>query len=206
MNDPIYGRFFAVSRHRLATDGKGITTLCTFHGCPLHCRYCINKRFLASEQGCFDLTPDELYQRVAIDELYFLATGGGVTFGGGEPLLYPDFLCAFKELCGDKWQLNVETSLHVEKDAVIAAAKVIDTFIVDVKDTDPAIYARYTGCTNDRVLANLKLLLSLVGSERIVIRLPLIPAFNTDAHRQKSKAMLTEMGFTRFNLFTYTVN
>ena len=33
---------FAISRHRIATDGKGVTTLVAMHGCPLSCRYCIN--------------------------------------------------------------------------------------------------------------------------------------------------------------------
>ena len=36
-------RIFAVSRHRLTTDGDGCTTLVTFNGCPLRCKYCLNK-------------------------------------------------------------------------------------------------------------------------------------------------------------------
>jgi len=31
-----------ISRHRLATDGEGVTTLVGFHGCPLCCGYCLN--------------------------------------------------------------------------------------------------------------------------------------------------------------------
>ena len=34
-----------------------------------------------------DYKAKELLQTIAIDEPYFLMTGGGVTFGGGEPLL-----------------------------------------------------------------------------------------------------------------------
>ena len=30
-----------ISRHRLGTDGRGITTLVAFHGCPLRCKYCL---------------------------------------------------------------------------------------------------------------------------------------------------------------------
>lgn len=37
----------------------------------------------------------------------------------------------------------------------------------------------------------------------IVIRLPLIPGFNTDADRQASKQLLSEMGIIKFDLFTY---
>ena len=39
---PIIG----ISRHRLATDGKGVTTLVAFHGCPLRCKYCLNPQSL----------------------------------------------------------------------------------------------------------------------------------------------------------------
>ena len=31
-----------INRHRLATDGKGVTTLVAFSGCPLRCKYCLN--------------------------------------------------------------------------------------------------------------------------------------------------------------------
>ena len=31
-----------ISRHRLSTDGEGVTTLVAFHGCPLRCKYCLN--------------------------------------------------------------------------------------------------------------------------------------------------------------------
>ena len=33
---------FALSRHRMATDGRGVTTLAAAWGCPLRCRYCLN--------------------------------------------------------------------------------------------------------------------------------------------------------------------
>ena len=33
---------FGISRHRMGVDGKGVTTLVTFMGCPLKCRYCLN--------------------------------------------------------------------------------------------------------------------------------------------------------------------
>ena len=30
-----------IARHRLSIDGEGVTTLVAFHGCPLHCKYCL---------------------------------------------------------------------------------------------------------------------------------------------------------------------
>lgn len=151
------------------------------------------------------MTPQMLYDKVRLDELYFIATGGGVTFGGGEPLLYPSFLTEFREICGKQWHLCAETSLNVPWEHVQAAAQCIDVFIVDCKDTDPNIYRSYTGKDNGRMLENLQKLLQLVGPERILVRLPLIPQYNTEEDRARSKQRLQTIGIQNFDLFSYQV-
>lgn len=195
----------ACSRLRMQTDGQGITSLVCFHGCPLRCRYCINKFSFDPETRRELLTARGIYDRVKQDELYFLATGGGVTFGGGEPLLYAPILAAFREICGPDWHLCAETSLSVPWENVETAAGCIDHFYVDCKDTDPDIYRSYTGQNNALMLANLRRLVDLVGPERIMVRLPLIPEFNTDADREKSERRLREMGIQHFDRFTYRI-
>ena len=191
------------SRLRMQTDGKGVTTLVCFHGCPLRCRWCINAFSFAPDTKRTDMTPQQLYEQVKIDQLYFLATGGGVTFGGGEPLLYAPFLREFRRLCGAHWHLCAETSLNVPWENVVLAAESVDMFYIDCKDADPEIYRRYTGKSNETMLRNLQKLLWLVGPERIVVRLPLIPEFNTEADRQNSRRLLAQMGVTQFDFFTY---
>lgn len=191
------------SRLRMQTDGQGVTTLVCFHGCPLRCQWCINPFSFAPDTKHTIATPQTLFERVKKDALYFLATGGGVTFGGGEPLLYASFLKEFRKICGPQWHLCAETSLNIPWEHVQTAAQCIDVFYIDCKDTNPDIYLRYTGKDNSQMLDNLKNLLSLVGPERIVVRIPLIPDFNTDADRQASKALLSEIGIKRFDLFTY---
>lgn len=193
----------AVSRLRMKIDGPGITTLVCFHGCPLRCRWCINPFSFAPDTKCDHITAQQLYEQVKLDELYFLSTGGGVTFGGGEPLLYPQILQDFRQICGPDWHLCAETSLSVAWEKVEQAAACIDHFFVDCKDTDPVIYQRYTSQTNNLMLSNLRKLLALIGPERITVRVPLIPEFNTEADRQRSRAMLAEMGIQNFDLFTY---
>ena len=199
MTAPIIG----ISRHRMASDGAGVTTLVGFHGCPLRCRYCLNPHSFAADSKRMILSPEELYERVKVDQLYFLATGGGVTFGGGEPLLYPAFLKEFRRLCGPHWRLCAETSLSVPWESVETAAEVIDEFIVDCKDTNGDIYRRYTGQSNERMLENLARLVALVGAERVTVRLPLIPAYNKEEDREKSVTRLSALGVRRFDRFTY---
>ena len=79
-------KFIGFRRHCLTTDGEGVTTLAAFWGCPLRCQYCLNPHSLREGTKCEELTPTQLYDKVKLDNLYFLATNGGVTFGGGEPL------------------------------------------------------------------------------------------------------------------------
>ncbi len=192
-------------RLRMETDGEGVTTLVCAQGCPLRCKYCINpesSRDRGRPRHIF--TPESLYKLVKIDSLYFLATGGGVMFGGGEPLLYVDFMEAFAKLATD-WKIYCETSLWVSPRAVERAARLVDHFIVDVKDTDPDVYRAYTGRDFFRVEKNLRLLLSLAGAEKITVRLPLIPDFNTDTHRDRSEALLRSWGVTRFERFNYVI-
>ncbi len=193
----------ACARHRMTVDGDGVTTLVCFHGCPLRCKWCINPFSFAPDTRRVDMTPQQLYDKVKIDQLYFLATGGGVTFGGGEPLLYAPFLEMFRTICGPQWHLCAETSLNVPWENVEIAASCIDQFFIDCKDTNSEIYRAYTGRDNARMLENLERLVALTGPERIVVRLPLIGQFNTDADRDRSQRLLETMGLTQFDRFTY---
>ena len=193
------------ARHRFSTDGVGVTTLVCFHGCPLRCRYCINPFSFAPDTKYRDMSPGQLYDHVRKDELYFLTTGGGVTFGGGEPLLYSEFLREFRNHCGQHWHLCAETSLNVPREKVDCAAEVIDHFYIDCKDTNPDIYRRYTGKDNKQMLQNLEHLLTLKGPKALTVRVPLIPDFNRESDREKTKTLLTNMGIQNFDFFTYKI-
>lgn len=191
------------SRLRMQVDGPGITTLVCFHGCPLRCHWCLNPFSLAPDTKRTIITAQMLYDKVKLDELYFISTGGGITFGGGEPLLQAGFLQDFRQICGKEWHLCAETSLSVPWENVELAAQCIDHFYVDCKDTNSEIYLRYTGRDNSLMLDNLRKLLPLIGPERITVRIPLIPDFNTEEDRLHSKKLLTDMGLENFDLFTY---
>ena len=150
-------------------------------------------------------TPDALYKKIKRYTPYFRASGGGVTFGGGEPLLRAEFIKDFRAICGDAWKICVETSLSVPWENVSLASECVDKFYVDCKDTSPEIYRNYTGKDNAIVLENLEKLIKKVGPERVVVRLPLIPEFNTDEDREKSKKLLSEIGVLNFDLFNYVI-
>lgn len=190
----------SLSRLRMETDGAGVTTLVAGAGCPLRCKWCLNGRLLQEAKPTF-VSPQELYDRVKIDNLYFQATGGGITFGGGEALLHGDFIRAFRKLCGNTWKINVQTSLQVPREQL--AEDAIDCYIVDIKDMDPEIYRSYTGADVQRALENLRYLLEKIGPERITVRVPLIPEYNTETGQKASSRQLSAMGVTKVDCFSY---
>ncbi len=205
MQSEITAPLIAINRHRLTTDGEGVTTLVAFHGCPLRCEYCLNAQCLQADGVWCRLTPGELYSEVEIDDLYFVATGGGICFGGGEPLLRSDFIKAFAEIMNPEWKLTIETSLNVPLENVKAIASLVQMWYVDIKDMNPDIYKAYGCKENKQVISNLQWLAANGYADKVIIRLPLIPEYNTDEDRQQSQQQLEKMGFTNFDKFNYIV-
>ena len=196
---PIIG----IERHRITTDGQGVTTLVAFHGCPLRCRYCLNPQCFDEERKWRTVSPRELVEEVAVDDLYFVATGGGVTFGGGEPLLRSAFIAEFCRIANPAWNISLETSLNVDTRHLKEVIPYVNHYYIDIKDMHPDTYRQYTGKDNSRVLTNLHLLATDIPQEKITIRLPLIPGFNNTTAREASLKTLQSLGFATFDLFNY---
>lgn len=193
-----------IERHRFVVDGDGVTTLVAFHGCPLRCHYCLNPQCLTPNGVRMSMTPQELLDNLMPDNLYFLATGGGVCFGGGEPLLRSDFIAEFCRIKIPEWKITVETSLNVPRHHLEQLLPLIDSYIIDIKDTDPSIYKTYTSRDNALALDNLRWLLAHDGiADRIIVRLPLIPDYNTETDREKSRRLITSFGAKHFDEFEY---
>lgn len=203
---------FAIDRLRMGTDGHGVTTLVCFMGCPLNCAYCLNDRChgevfesdgVTPRRSIMMLTPQELYDRVKIDNIYFQATGGGICFGGGEPTLYADFISQFHKLCGSSWKITIETSLHLCSFSTIELlAPIIDKWIVDVKDMDSEIYRQYTG-RQSHVLQSLTCLDRLNLMDKVTVKVPLIPDYNTEENVNESIEKLKRRGFNHIETIRY---
>lgn len=197
---PIIG----IERHRLMTDGKGITTLVAFHGCPLRCAYCINPQCFNTRPTSI-ITVKRLIDILKRDNLYFLATGGGVTFGGGEPLLWSNFLYEYITSAPKEWNITIETSLNIPLDNLKQVSVCTPDFIIDIKDLNNDTYRRYTGKDNEQVKTNLIWLAENGYADNAIIRLPLIPQYNSTEEIDKSKRLLIEMGFSYFDEFKYRI-
>ena len=194
----------SIARLRMGSDGEGVTTLVAGAGCPLQCRWCINRKLL-SDAPAELVSASELLDRVKIDDLYFRATGGGVTFGGGESLLHSGFISTFRKICPPEWKIYAETSLAVPQEAVMTAAECVSFFIVDCKDMNSDIYRRYTGGDAALMRSNLQCLIDAVGPDRILVRVPRIPEYNSPEDQQSSVSELRAMGIENIDIFDYII-
>ncbi len=210
----IRAAIFGISRLRCGIDGPGVTTLVLFMGCPLRCAYCLNDLCheevweadgITPREGLMVMTPQELYEKVKIDNIYFQTTGGGICFGGGEPGFHVDFIEEFRRICPPRWKISVETCLHYGDDRLRRLAAVADHWIVDVKEMNDNIYRRYTG-VESVVRRQLTRLCEFVEPKRITVRVPHIPGYNTDEDVRRSIEELQGYGFAKIEEFDYVVD
>lgn len=202
------GDIMTVSRLRMGTDGKGVTTLVTFFDCPLKCKYCINDFChgtgkIFNETPRYSYTPKELMKVLRKDEIYYMMSGGGVTFGGGEPLLQSAFIHEVCQLADSKWKMRIETSLNVPWRNVETLLNDIDEWIIDIKDMNGDIYKEYTGVSNNQVIDNIFRMVDIVDSSKLHIRIPRIPDYNKKKDIEESVKWIKELLEVEPEVFDY---
>lgn len=195
----------AISRLRVGTDGQGVRTLIVLNGCPLRCKYCLNRFTWDGSHEPDLLTAEDVYDSLAKDAAYMIATNGGITFGGGEPLMFPELIKEIRSLSDNRLNINVETSLNVPWESISNIVDIVDNFTVDIKSMNSDTYKAYTGCYNKVVTDNLERLISIGHVDKIKVRVPIIPDFADEQSQMESVDILTDMGIKHFDLFEYKI-
>ncbi len=158
-------------------SAEGVVTdscLCTLCGkcaevCPT----------LAMEMSGRYYSTEELLGVIEKEQPFFDQSGGGVTFSGGEPLLYPDFLIEILKECRRLGiHRAIDTSGFVQKETLLRVAQHADLFLYDLKMIDAEKHKHFTGVDNRLILDNLLALVEY-GSD-IQVRIPLIGEVNDD--------------------------
>ena len=204
MNQTVNFKVQSINRHRMKTDGKGVTTLVALYGCSLACRYCINADIL-KKNSWREYSPEQLLETVLQDYCYFLATGGGVTFGGGESLLHAEAIRRFAGLAPQGMHVNIETSLYAESEMLERVLESVDFFIIDIKTMNPSIYQAYTGRTNEKILKNLQKIADSRLQSRCKIRIPQIRNYNNESDVRESVRKVRALGFEEIEVFSYII-
>ena len=131
--------------------------------------------------------PAQLMQLIEKERVHIEHSKGGVTFSGGEPLLYPEFLIEMLKASGEKgFHRAVDTCGYVSTTTLLEVAKYTDLFLYDLKLMDPVQHKKWTGKENYLILENLKKL-AQTGAE-INIRIPFIKNVNTGSEEVNKMA------------------
>ena len=151
-----------------------------------------------------EYTVDELMTVIQRDRMFWQGDGG-VTFGGGDPLVQWEFLVQVLQEC-KKHQIHtaIETEAFAEEAVFLKVLSYIDFAFVDVKHMDSRCHEEKTGVPNERILNNLRALRKSGWSGRIILRTPIIPGFNdSEENARATIEFMQENDFFEINLLPF---
>ena len=142
------------------------------------CGECVRNCFSgALTLAGIDMDAETAMEEILTDLPYFEASGGGVTFSGGECMLQIDFLEMLCALCRSKGiNAAVDTAGHLPWAYFERILPYDPLFLYDIKAIDPEVHRRLTGADNSLILENLEKLMA--SGARIWIRVPCVPGGN----------------------------
>lgn len=149
------------------------------------------------------MTPEGLLSAVLRDEVFFEASGGGVTLSGGEAVLRSDFLVRFLPLARQAGlHVTLETAGHYPYRLLEPLLPWLGAILFDLKIVDPARHRLLTGRDNQRIHDNLRRLLD--AGAPVSVRMPIIPGHNDDPDSIAEVAeFLLQLGVTTLTLLPY---
>lgn len=172
---------------------------------------------LACADGCYaralrpvatPMTIEEILCVAEQDKGFYDNTGGGITISGGEILMHADFVKDLIDEAGRRGiRACIDTSGFGDGSVLLEMAQRenVTHILYDIKSIDDDIHQAYTGVSNARILANLRLLAKdPVAADKLIIRMPLIREVNdTDSIIRRTGAFFEEIGIKRVNLLPY---
>ncbi|WP_306542978.1 glycyl-radical enzyme activating protein, partial [Anaerotignum sp.] len=130
----------------------------------------------------------EIVEEVKKHRLFYMQSGGGITFSGGETTMQREFLNELSETLYDMgFHLAMETCGYFDFDALKPVLQRMDLIFMDLKHMDSEKHAYFTGVGNEKILENIKRLKELPAE--IVIRIPVIKGVNADVENIKASAV-----------------
>lgn len=184
----VSGRIFDIQRYSIH-DGPGIRTIVFLKGCVLRCKWCCNPESQSYDIETMlvkgkptivgrDVTVETVMEEVERDRQFYKRSGGGLTLSGGESLCQPKFA---KALLAEAKRRGITTAMEsmgcADYSVIEEILPHLDTYLMDIKHTNPAKHKEFTGRSNERMLENARKI-AASGETNLVIRVPVIPTFN----------------------------
>ncbi len=158
---------------------------------------------------------EELADILLEDEPFYRSSGGGVTLSGGESTAFPDYLEGLLKILKKKnINIAIETAgyfdYHDFKEKILPY---LDLIYYDIKFAEAQLHRRYTGRSNDLIIANLRHLMmdiemmdleSTGSGVRLQARIPLIPGVTTGRENLTAiVSLLKDIGLEEVSLLPY---
>ncbi len=160
------------------------------NGC-LHCgackQVCLHKEGCVACGDCIPVCPrglirysgvsytvEQLFNKLKRNSDYLKQAGGGVTFSGGECMLYADFLSGIIPMLKEiEVHTAIQTSGYASEENFLKVISLIDYVMFDLKVMDKEKAIAYTGKSNGPILKNFEHLKE--SGVPFMVRIPLIP-------------------------------
>jgi len=148
------------------------------------------------------MSSDEVLAEVEKDEMFYINSGGGVTFSGGEPLNQWAFVVETSRICKEKGlHIALDTTGCADWDKIETVIEYVDLVLYDIKHLDSVRHRAWTGIDNHIILENA---MKVAERTRTWFRVPLIPGFNDSADLLRDIVALAEKaGVERVSLLPY---
>lgn len=151
-----------------------------------------------------DMTPEQLTLELLKDRVFFEESHGGITFGGGEPLMQTPFLHAMLDrLEREDISVALDTCGYAPQANLLSVAGRCRVVLFDLKLLDDARHRQWTGVPSGPIIENFKAL----GARHngIWVRIPLVPGVNDAPEDLEAMADLAASvpGVQQVNLLPY---
>lgn len=175
-------------------DGPGIRTTVFLKGCSIRCPWCSNPENINHQiesyvkdgkEGFYgkEYSVDQVLKEVLKDKIFY-EDNGGVTFSGGEALLYAkELLPLMQQIKQNNISIAVESSLFVPSSYLEMVIPFVDYFYVDLKVMDKERCSFLLKGNLDLFKSNLAI---LAKSKKFNVRIPVISGYTDNEDNIRS--------------------
>lgn len=155
-------------------DGPGMRFVVFMQGCQIKCKFCHNPDTWCIQDGK-EMDVLEILEKIERSKNYLVASNGGVTFTGGEPMLQQDFLLEILPQI-KKFGIHIAIDTNGVYDVTDKVKKIleyVDLVLLDIKHIDEKTHKQLTGVSNEKTLSFAKYLDSI--NKNVWIRVVYMP-------------------------------
>ena len=173
----------------------------TESGCEIDREKCTNIEecmevcpYEAYEKSGYEISVQDLYNKLIRDKIFFEQSGGGVTFSGGEAGLQYEFLSEIgAELQKDNIHTALDTAGLITWEKLEKAINSMNMVLFDIKSYDSRLHRKYTGAGNELILENIKK--TAAKNKELIIRMVIVPGMNDNMEDIKKRiSFIKELG------------